>query len=199
MNNYWSTRTLSSDSLILKKIGGQPGDYDLMWDRTNKSLLIKEQSSGNQWNFPLSSSEDVRQLLNDLNCLTRDDLTHLLEKSKQSKPNNLPIEVKLLNQLSDLRYQKGWTRWKQSNYEIRIKMDSTGFVKDVLIQRIGAKKVGGKSDHIHIYHNPATNEKGLHLTVIKNGKSDKHEIDKKFDDYKTVYDLIDNLINEFFL
>lgn len=169
MSNYWSTHTLSSNSPILKQIGGQPGDYDLMWDKKEKHLVIKEQSSGNHWTISCSSSKEAGQLLN-LGGKRRDDLSQ--------------SEVKLLKQLSDARYQKGWTRWKQSNYEIMTKTDSTGFVKDIYI-----KKSGTNSDHIHIYTDTVTGHKGTHLTLSKNGKSQHYKIDAN----KSV----DDLINEF--
>ncbi|HAX79719.1 MAG TPA: hypothetical protein DCY88_28765 [Cyanobacteria bacterium UBA11372] len=169
MKNYWSTHTLSPNSPLLKKIGGRPGDYEIMWDRQAGVLRIQEQSSGQQWQIPLSSPNDVMQLLT-LGGKTRDDLNQ--------------SEVKLLKQLSDARYSKGWTKWKQSNYEVQTKTDSTGFVKDIYI-----KKAGTNADHIHIYTDTVTGEKGTNLTVVRNGKSEHYKIDGN----KSV----DELINEF--
>ena len=165
MRNNWSTHTLSADSPILLKIGGTPGTYDIMWDRVSRVLNIRESVSGRTHTISLSSSGDV-SLLMSLASKTRDGLTR--------------DEIKLLKQLSDARYSN-WTQWKQSGYEIKTKTDSTGFVKDILI-----RKIGTNNDHIHVYTDTVTGENGIHLTVYRNGKPKHYRIDKN----RSVDDLI---------
>jgi hypothetical protein len=89
-------------------------------------------------------------------------------------------DIKFLKQLSDAEYET-WTRWKQSNYEVRIKVDSTRFIKDIMIRRAGTNDA---NDHIHIWTDTVTGEQGTHLTIVRNGHKSRHKIDgnKSFDE-----------------
>ena len=183
MINYWSTHTLSANSPLLQRIGANPGKYQIKWDKGAGVLRVKDEESTQEWQFPLASANDVRSLFA-LGSKTRDDLGS--------------VETTLLKQLSDARYNS-WTRWKQSNYQVKTKTDSTGFVKDILIRRSGTT---GDDDHIHIWIDPVEakpinsitgkrmdDNRATHLKVIKNGKVNRYEIDKNKS--------IDDLINEF--
>jgi len=169
MKNDWSTHTLSADSPILSRIGGTPGTYEIMWDKVSGILKIKYPVSGKIWSIQLSSSGDV-SLLMSLGSKTRNDITQ--------------GESKLLKQLSDARYSN-WVQWKQSGYEIRTKTDSTGFVKDILI-----RKIGTNNDHIHLYTDSVTGKNGSHLRVYIDGVEQRPRlIDKNLS--------VDDLISQF--
>lgn len=61
MKNSWTTRSLSEESPLLKRIGGKAGTYDVMWDTSAKVIRIK--GSGQEWKIPLASGIDAMSLL----------------------------------------------------------------------------------------------------------------------------------------
>lgn len=86
-------------------------------------------------------------------------------------------EVRFLKSLSDARYAKDWTQYKNTNYKIMTKTDSTGFVRDIFIRR------GGSSDHIHVYVDTVSGNRGMVLTF--NGQH-----------YPLDYNSFDDLLND---
>lgn len=145
MKDRWTNRSLSSDSLLLQRIDGKPGNYDVMWDTSMKVIRIK--GFGQEWTIPLASAINAMSLLGGSEK-SRDDLTQ--------------DEIRFLKSLSDARFAKDWTQYGSTNYYIQTKTDSTGFVRDILIRRKGS------SDHVHVYVDTVSGNRGMVLTT--NGK-----------------------------
>jgi hypothetical protein len=61
MKNSWTTRTLSENSPLLKRIGAESGTYDLMWETSAKVIRIK--GHGQEWSIPFASAADALSLL----------------------------------------------------------------------------------------------------------------------------------------
>lgn len=85
-------------------------------------------------------------------------------------------EIRFLKGLSDARYSD-WSQWHNTNYVIKTKTDSTGFVRDIMLKRKGS------SDHIHVYTDTVSGRNGMVLTV-------------KGTHYPLSYDSFDELLND---
>lgn len=85
-------------------------------------------------------------------------------------------EIRFLKTLSDAKYTK-WEPWGNTNYVIKTKTDSTGFVRDIQIRR------SGSSDHIHVYTDTVSGKSGMVLTANNNH-------------YPLSYDSFDDLLND---
>ena len=66
MKDSWSTRTLPTNSPILRIISAEPGTYEIMWSTARKALLIKAPDSGQTWSVPISSAADALSILSGL-------------------------------------------------------------------------------------------------------------------------------------
>jgi hypothetical protein len=86
-------------------------------------------------------------------------------------------EIRFLKQLSDAKFSKNWESWGNTNYLIKTKTDSTGFVRDIHIRRKGS------SDHIHVYTDTVSGKSGMVLTANNNH-------------YPLSYDSFDDLLND---
>lgn len=61
MKDCWTTRFLSEDAPLLQRIGGKPGTYNVMRDKSAKVLRVN--GFGQEWKIPYASTEDAMSLL----------------------------------------------------------------------------------------------------------------------------------------